>query len=837
MIFPRHRNIEIQSPRGLSDEEVRVLQKEFGKNVFRPDSRNRQLKLLWKIIREPMFLLLVIACALYFILGQTAEGIMMAITMLIVSAISVFQDTRSARALDALKEYIEPKIKVIRNSQEKTVDARELVPGDIIIMEEGMKVPADAVILDANDLIVNESIITGESVPVSKGETEQNSFLFQGSTIEGGKCTARVSATGNNTTLGKIGKAVSGYSYPKTHLQVQVNRFVKKLALFGLGGFLVILSVNYLHYQDLVTSLLFALTLAMSAVPEEIPVAFSSFMALGAFKMGKFGIISRQPQVIENLGAVTVLCLDKTGTITENRMEVKILYDHISGTVFEDLGDPYLLNNELLLYATLASESNPFDSMEKAIVEAYKKCTTDNRYSLYKMVHEYPLAGKPPMMTHVYNSGDHSEYIIAAKGAPEKICSVCKLDPATAKGIEALISEFGKKGYRVMGVAGATYFENTFPISQDDFNWNFKGLLALYDPPRQNAKEVLRQIRQAGINIKLITGDFSETAITISQQVGLDTGAGHIDGEQVMRMNEKELSKIANDISVFTRMYPEAKLKVINTLKANGEIVAMTGDGINDAAALKAADIGIAMGRKGTETARRASDIILSDDDLEKIPLAISEGRKILNNLRKGIRYIISIHIPIILIASLPVILGWTYPNIFTPVHVIFLELVMGPTCSVFFENEPVEQNLMALPPRKRKTGLFKPVELLVSIVQGLAITAGVLILYHEFMKGYSLEKTRTIVFTTLVCSNIFLTFSARSFTKTIYHTIRYKNNLAPLVLIISIVFLLLFQFVSGVRNLFGMTFLSLPEFFLCLAVALATVAWFELYKWITGSK
>ena len=828
---------DTDQPIGLSTAEVSSQQKRYGKNIFTYESQHRIFRLLFDVFREPMFILLIVACVLYFVLGEVSEGVMMAITMVIVAAISIYQDVKSSNAIDALRQYAEPKVKVIRNGKGQVISSEELVPGDIIVLEEGMKVPADSTVIQSNDFTVNESVITGESVPVAKNKMEKFNVLYQGCTVESGKCLAKVEATGNMTMLGRIGKAVSGYSYPKTLLQAQVNRFVRRLALFGLIGFLVILFVNYYHYRAFATSLLFALTLAMSAIPEEIPVAFSSFMALGAYRMSKLGIISRQPQIIENLGSVTVLCLDKTGTITENKMLLKSIYDFESDSVI-DIEDSNLPSDRLLLLAALASESNPFDSMEKAIGDAYQTHVINKTYNGYKMIYEYPLEGLPPMMTHVYRSVDHDAIVVAAKGAAERILRVCKLSPETIKKVMNQVHEFAINGYRVLGVSGAAHSQPEFPAMQDDFSWNFIGLLALYDPPKKNARETLKKIANAGIKVKLLTGDFSETALNISRQVGIDTGATAVNGENVMTMNDEEVRHVVQHASVFTRMFPEAKLKVINALKANGEIVAMSGDGINDAPALKAADIGVAMGGKGTETARRASDLIITDDDLEKMAIAIREGRKTFNNLLKSIRYIISIHIPIILTASLPLLFGWTYPNIFTPIHVIFLELIMGPTCSIFFESEPAEKNLMLSPPRGRTQGLFTGEEIMIAIAQGLTITTGVLILYHVFMTQHnSIEETRTIVFTTLILSNVFLTFVSRSFTRTLYYTTAYRNNLAPWIIIISSIFLVLLQFVPPIRHLFQTTTLTLNEFLLCFAIAFVTVMWFEIYKWIRGDQ
>ena len=818
---------------GLSSIDVPALRKQYGSNIFRSTVSHRMLRILWDIVREPMFILLAVACILYFILDSDAEGFMMAAAILVVVMISIFQETRSARALHSLKQYTEPKVKVIRDNVERVIQVWELVPGDIIMLEEGLKVPADAEIIQSNDLTVDESIITGESLAVDKTALPGQNFLYHGATLNSGKCIARVTRTGNATVLGRIGKSIEGYSANKTVLQVDVNRFVKRLALFGLAGFVIIFAINYFHYREWTTSLLFALTLAMSAVPEEIPVAYSSFMALGAYKMSTLGIISRQPQVIENLGAINVICLDKTGTITENKMQVKTLY-HYNNDSISDFDPTLPKNDPVLFYAMLASETNPFDPMEKAIWQAYLLNSGIGEQQM-DMIHEYPLQGSPPMMTHVYRI--KHQVIVAAKGGAERILHVCRLPGEKKDKILGLVHQLSSKGYRVLGVANAMHTEHTFPLLQDEFNWQFTGLISLHDPPKKNAQGMLKEIYEARIDVKMVTGDHPGTAVNIAEQTGIHP-LKFITGDEVMKIDEADLQAIAGSTAVYARMYPDAKLKLVKALKANGDIVAMTGDGVNDGPALKAADIGIAMGKKGTETARRAADLVLTDDDLGKIILAIRQGRKIFSNLVKAIRYIISIHIPIILTASLPLILGWKYPNIFSPLHVIFLELIMAPTCSIFFEKEPVELNAMQNGPRDRTKGLFTTSELIIAIIQGLVITATVLILYYVFMqKSSTIEETRTIVFTTLILSNVFLTFTNRSITKTIFYTIRYKNILAPFIIVISAGFLYLLHFSSPVRTLFQLAPISPKVFWTCFAMAFLGVMWFEIYKLIRTKK
>lgn len=821
--------IHIENIKGLDEQEIPGLQKQFGKNIFKKSKPGTFFKIVTDIVKEPMLILLAIACSVYFILGENNEGFMMAAAIVFVTTISLYQESKSAKALKALKQFTQPTVTVIRGGIEKSITTEDLLPGDIMILEEGNKIPADAELIQGNDLSVNESILTGESLPVEKILSEGQNSLFQGTTINSGRCVARVISIGSQTILGKLGKAVSKYNSPKTLLQKQIGKFVQRLFFFGLTAFMLIWIINYLKTGSLIQSLLFGLTLAMAAVPEEIPVAFSSFMALGAYQMSKLGIISRQPQTIENLGAVTVICLDKTGTITENKMEVKMIYDFEKDKLFEVGTTSLHQKSNVLKYAMLASESNPFDSMEKAIHEAYKRFAGDRMGSL-KQVYEYPLEGRPPMMTHIYQ---HENFqIVASKGAAERILNVCKIHDDTRTKIMVYINDLASKGYRVLGVASSVHMDGELPFKQDAFNWKFEGLISLYDPPKKNVSKVFQEFYQAGIHLKVLTGDYPETVVNIAEQIGMRGYQKYYSGNDVMRMGDQELKNAVQEVNIFARMFPEAKLKVIEAIKAKGEIVAMTGDGVNDGPALKSADIGIAMGKKGTEIARQASDLILIDDNIEKISEAILQGRKIFTNLKKAIRYIISIHIPIILTAALPLLFGWKYPNIFTPIHVIFLELIMGPTCSIFFEREPVEKNIMLQMPRNRNAGLFEESELLISIIQGIIITVGVLTLYFFYMRaGYSIEQIRTIVFTTLIISNIFLTFTNRSFRENITKTIFYQNNLIGWVLIISVLFLTLILLVPFFNQLFLLSPISSINFWICAGVGFASVMWFEIGK------
>ena len=811
---------------GLRNEDLAELEARFGKNVYHIEKPRSWLHMIRDIVFEPMFILLLVAALLYFFLREMSEGIMVIIAMLFVAGIALYQDVRSTNALAALKRFTPQQVTVIRSDEMKQIPSENLLPGDLIILEEGDTVPADGHVVRCNDFTIDESIVTGESFAVEKKVLPSQDLVYQGTTVNSGKAYAIVSSIGNDTVLGKVGQAIHPYMPAKTILQQQVNKFVRKLAYFGGLAFLIISVINYLNGQALLQSILFGLTLAMAAIPEEIPVAFSSFMALGAWKMSRIGIITRQPHTIENLGSVNVVCLDKTGTVTENKMTV------VSGF---DLGDniPMPVNavrERLIGYAMLASESEPFDAMEKAIHEAYQKFASGNNFYSFRQIYEYPLQGSPPMMTHIFEK--ETEKIIAAKGAPERIMKVCKMNPASVEKIMNLINDETRKGYRVIAVASGTWDYEHFPDNQDDFKWQFEGVIALYDPPRKNADQIISSFYDAKIEVKLITGDYPLTAINIAGQIGIKNHERYLTGNDVMQMSIKDLQETVRDITIFARMFPDAKLKVINAIKANGDIVAMSGDGVNDAPALQAAHVGIALGKRGTEMARRAADLVLTDDNLSRIIDAICHGRTILSNLKKAIRYIVSIHIPIILAASLPLLLGWRFPTIFSPIHIIFLELIMGPTCSIFFEREPVEKSVMNLPPRIGSSSLFRKDELLISIIQGLVITAGVLWPYYTVATAnFSLEEVRTLVFTTMLFSNIFLTFSNRSFTETFVKTMYFKNNLTLWVILISLAFILSIHFISPIRNIFGLVSVSVGRFFMCILIAFISVAWFEVYK------
>ena len=817
---------------GLSTEEVVRSREEHGSNIAEYKKENGLTDALKALAKEPMVILLLIAASIYFISGQTGDGIFLASAIVFVAGISLYQDSRSRNALDKLKTLTQPNCKVIRNGQIQEIKSDDLVIGDSLIVEEGAFIAADGIVVHSNDFSVNESVLTGESLAVYKDKGKDDNLIFQGTTVVSGLAITTITAIGNQTKLGKIGISLEGIKEEKTPLELQIGNFVKLMVVAGTVVFLVVWALNYVQSKNILDSLLKALTLAMSILPEEIPVAFTTFMALGAWRLMRMGIVVKQMKTVETLGSATVICTDKTGTLTENKMSLAKLFVLASGKISDPEGMLSADEKNLIALAMWSSEPIPFDPMEIALHKAYARLGSPDARPGYRMAYEYPLGGKPPMMTHIFEDTT-GHRIIAAKGAPEALIRVSGLSPMEVKQVEEAIKALAGEGYRVLGVGEAVFDGNNFPAEQQSLTFKFKGLVAFYDPPKKNIQSVLESFYAAGITVKIVTGDNAATTAAIARQVRFTGSDKTISGDELMKLNDEELKEKVLSTQIFTRMFPDAKLKIIRALKAQNEVVAMTGDGINDGPALKAAHIGIAMGKKGTEIAKQAASLILADDDLSRMVEAIAMGRKIYDNLKKAIQYIISIHIPIILTVFIPLVLGWIYPNIFSPIHIVFLELIMGPTCSIVYENEPMEKNTMLQKPRPFTTTFFSWRELTTSIVQGLAITAGTLSAYQlAVSKGYSETSTRTMVFTVLITANIFLTLVNRSFHYSVLSTMRYKNNLFPMIIGITLLVSGLLIYLKPLADFFQFEALTLFQIQTCVGIGLSSVIWFEAVKW-----
>lgn len=817
--------------KGLTEAEVEISRKKYGYNTLGQVQTETWLHMLFSILKEPMLILLICVSFIYILTGDYGEALFMIAAILAVTAISFYQDNRSKKALKELEKLNEPLSKVIRNSEIIEIPTFEIVVGDLCITEEGNLINADGIIVHSNDFSVNESSLTGESFSVFKDSHSEDNHVYSGTVTVSGLAVFKAEHIGKESKVGKIGQSILTIKEEPSPLQIQIQKFVKGMAVIGVIVFLAVCIFSFIKTGKLLDSLLNGLTLAMSVLPEEIPVAFTTFMALGAWKLMRSGVIIKRSSIVETLGSVTVICTDKTGTITENAMQLKYVYDYHSDRNYEEREFQSETLNELIQYAMWSSEPVPFDPMEITLHKTYEQTQhIDNRKN-FKLFHEYPLEGKPPMMTHVFEN-EQKKRIIAAKGAPEAIINVSVLSEDEKDKLRKVVKNFAEQGYRILGVGKSDFEGDNFPDKQQDIKFEFLGFTVFYDPPKKEIQNVLQKIYDAGIKVKVITGDNADTTRAIASQAGIKNTAAAINGSDIASVSEEELMKLSEDTTLFTRMFPEAKLKVITALKKDGHVVAMLGDGVNDGPALKAAHIGVAMGNKGTEIAKSAAALVITNDDLEKLVIGIAAGRRIYANIKKAVQYIISIHIPIILTVSLPLFLGWIFPDIFTPVHVIFLELVMGPTCSIVYENEPLEKNAMKKPPRHLTDTFLNWKELAISIIQGLVITAGILWIYqYAVYHGSDETKTRAFVFTTLIFANILLSLVNRSFYYSILESFKNRNFLLAGISFLVLVLLFVILYVNPVSTFFSVSSLTIQELGLALLTAAVSVLWFEIYK------
>lgn len=783
------------------------------------------LKIIKSVVTEPMFILLVLTAVVYLILGEMTEAMTIVLALIFVAGIDVYQNFKSKRAVKALNKITSSNAKVIRSGVTQEITTGEIVKNDIIVCEEGTVIPADATLILSFDFAVNEAIVSGESASVFKTEGDE---ILQGTLVVSGYCYARVTSTGKNTTLSAIGQLVREAGHSASPLQIKVGRFVRTMVIFGSMAFLFVWVFHAWESGSIIEGLLHGLAMAMSVLPEELPVALSTFMALGAYRLMKVGIIAKSPQTVETLGSATVICVDKTGTLTQNLMQVAHIYEWKSEKeiLYTHGGE----ESEVLEYAMWASEKAPFDPMEKSIHTQYGRHTSNDQRDDFKMVKEFPLSGKPPVMTHIFEN--HEGYRkIACKGSLEGVVRMCHMSHEEVDIILKKGQEYASLGFRVLGVSSGQVSGDTLPDTPDDIHFTFVGLITFYDPPDKNMASVIQKFREAGVRVVMITGDYPETAKAVAQMTGIHSDIIKT-GAELDSLDEKQWAEVVASTDVFARISPELKLKIIEALKNNGEIVAMTGDGVNDAPALKSAHIGIAMGKRGTEVAKEAAGLILAQDNLSKMVDAIFLGRRIYENLRKAFRYIISIHIPIILLVTLPIFLGWLPAMLFAPVHVIFLELIMGPTCSIIYENEPYDEKYLTRPSQSSNDRLFNPSELRITILQGLVITMGCLLAgYFAFNEGKNNESVRAYIFSTLIFSNIFLTLVNRSFRKHIWLTIQRKNNLIPIIIAISVSLLLMIHHIPFLNRIFMIQPLSLAELSVPLLLGAVSTLWIEFFK------
>jgi len=778
------------------------------------------------------------------LLGDLQEGIMLLSFVFVIMGIEFYQEKKTEKALDALRELASPRALVIRNGVEIRIPGREVVTGDILILQEGDRVPADATVLSSVNLLADESLLTGESVPVRKLDWDGKNmgsvpggddlpFVYSGSMMVQGSGIAKVSATGINTEIGKIGKAIGDVTEEPTRLKKEMGKLVKRLAITGFILCLLVIAVYTLTRGDLLKGFLAGITLAMAMLPEEFPVVLTIFLALGAWRMSKKHVLTRKPSAIETLGSATVLCTDKTGTLTLNKMTVRQLFN----------GTDYFLTgkeNELpetfhmvVEYGILASQAKPFDPMEKAITrlgEQYLQGTEHLNHE-WEMIHEYPLSRELLAMSRVFSDHHSGKRSIAAKGAPEAIFDLCHLPDEIRQKHAGAIEDMAKKGLRVLGVAWARIISHDLPDDQHDFDFEFLGLIGLSDPIRPEVSDAVAKCHRAGIRVIMITGDYPVTAMNIAKEVGLKNHDKCITGQELKLMTEEELCSRIRSINVFARVIPEQKLFIVNALKKNGEIVAMTGDGINDAPALKAAHIGIAMGEKGTDVAREAASLVLLDDNFSSIVAGNAMGRRIFDNLQKALGYIFAIHVPIAGLSLIPILL-MNLPLILWPVHIVFLELIIDPACSMIFEAEKEEKNVMDRPPRDINERFFGFKKIFISCMQGVGILAFVMGIYlFSYFTGHTEGQIRAMSFMTLIVANISVIMSNRSWTRSIFELLTIRNKAAGWVIGGAILFMILIMNIPFFLQLFQFAKIGLVDTMICIAAGLLTITWFEIYK------
>jgi Ca2+-transporting ATPase len=817
---------------GLSSEEAAKRLRADGPNTL-PSSKPRNFfSIAFGVVKEPMFILLVGCGTLYLIMGDLEGGLMLLGFVFVIMGIEFFQEKKTEKALDALKDMASPRALVFRDGREIRIAGVEVVNDDIIILQEGDRVPADATVIRSVSLLADESLLTGEPVPVRKNEWDNIEKSIQ----PGGDDLPFVySGTGINTEIGKIGKALEGVKEEPTRLQQEMSSLVKKVTIIAAILCVLVIIGFTLTRGSLVNGFLAGITLAMAMLPEEFPVILTVFMALGAWRMSKKRVLTRKPSAIETLGTATVLCTDKTGTLTQNKMTVAALYN---GNDFQAVGKDQDFDDnfhEIIEFGILSSQLNPFDPMEKAITnmgEMFLK-GSEHIHLNWEMVKEYPLSKELLAMSRVFSLKGKPDKIIAAKGAPEAIFDLCHISEKNKIRYSLAVEKLAAEGLRVIGVAKAKVNTKGLPDIQHDFDFDFIGLIGLSDPIRANVKQSVSECYSAGIRVIMITGDYPVTAKHIAMEIGLENHNNCITGKELQDMSDEELCEKIKTVNVFARVVPEQKLKIVNALKKNGEIVAMTGDGINDAPALKSANIGIAMGEKGTDVAREASSLVLMDDNFSSIVGAIKMGRRIFDNLQKAFGYVFAIHVPIAGLSLIPIIIG-DFPLILWPVHIVFLELIIDPACSVIFEAEKEEPNAMSRPPKRSDEPFFAGRKILFSCLQGIGILSITLAIYLLALKaGYAAGEVRAMAFTTLIVSNIAVILTNRSWTENIFRIIVTPNKAVIWVVGGAVFFLILILNVQFFLNLFQFQRLSLFNIAICVLAGLMTITWFEIYKLI----
>jgi P-type Ca2+ transporter type 2C len=857
-------SVDLNPVAGLSDREAIAKLNRDGYNELPSAQARSLLSIAWESIQDPIFLLLVGGGIIYWILGDLQEALILLGFVVFLTAISLYQEGKTEHALEALRDLSSPRALVIRDGKRKRIAGREVVRDDILMLAEGDRVPADAIVLSCTNLSTDESLLTGESLPVRKiaavGDVEmarpggdELPFVYSGTLVVQGQGIVKVRSIGTQTEMGKIGNALQKVPPEVTPLQREMNRLVSRLFGIALALCVAIVIIYGATTGDWLKGVLAGITLAMAILPNEFPVVVTIFLALGAWRISQNHVLARRTSAVETVGSATVLCVDKTGTLTLNQMAVQQLfaYNHPENPQPYDLGLHSQVPlpeavHELVEFCILASQRDPFDPMEKAFKELgnYSLAGTEHLHNDWQLLREYPLSPQLLAMSHVWQSADRKLYEIAAKGAPEAIADLCHFTPEQQKILTTQVSEMAAQGLRVLGVAKASLLDapppflpphplltpEHLPDKQHDFPFQFLGLVGLSDPVRPTVAAAIQECHTAGIRVVMITGDYPETAQSIARQVGLLQTGDTITGAELDRMSDTELQQRIENTSIFARAVPEQKLRIVNALKDKGEVVAMTGDGVNDAPALKAAQIGIAMGQRGTDVARESAALVLLDDDFSSIVQAVKLGRRIFDNLRKAMSYLIAIHIPIAGMSLIPVL--FKLPLVLLPIHVAFLHLIIDPACSIVLEAEPAEANVMKRPPRNPKEPLFGKKTLGLAMLQGGGILIIVLTVFAiaTYRQQGELD-IRALTFTTLIVANLGLILSESSTSRLSLKILKSPNPALWWVIGGGVFFMAIVLYVPFLRDLFSFSFLHPIDLAICFGGGLISLLWFELLK------
>jgi P-type Ca2+ transporter type 2C len=866
---------------GLSEPEANGLPsataiarlKRDGYNELPSSGSRSLLAIAWDIVQDPIFLLLVGGGIIYWVLGDLQEALILLGFVFFIMGIGLYQEGKTEHALEALRDLSSPRALVVRDGERKRIAGREVVQGDIVVLAEGDRVPADAIVLACSNLSTDESLLTGESLPVRKvvsttlnnlaaGDSVKMArpggddlpFVYSGTLVVQGQGVAQVQAIGAQTEMGKIGNALQTMKPELTPLQREMNRLVGRLFGIALALCVAIVVVYGLTRGDWLKGVLAGITLAMAILPNEFPVVVTIFLALGAWRISQNHVLARRAAAVETIGAATVLCVDKTGTLTLNQMAVQQLCAYEDPDNQADSAHAYDLSlhtreplpemvHPLVEFCILASQRDPFDPMEKAFKQLGDRYLThtEHLHNDWQLLREYPLSPQLLAMSHVWQSADGKQYEIAAKGAPEAIADLCHFTSQQQQTLAAQVSDMAAQGLRVLGVAKASLLDapppflpphpslnpSHLPDQQHDFPFQFLGLVGLSDPVRPTVAAAVQECYTAGIRVVMITGDYPGTAQAIARQIGLMQMGAVMTGAELDHMSDAELQERIPSTNIFARAVPEQKLRLVNALKAQGEVVAMTGDGVNDAPALKAAQIGIAMGQRGTDVARESAALVLLDDDFSSIVQAVKLGRRIFDNLRKAMSYLLAIHIPIAGMSLIPVL--FKLPLVLLPIHVAFLHLIIDPACSIVLEAEPAEATVMQRPPRNPKEPLFGKKTVGLAILQGSGIL--VIVFVVTLHRGQGELDARALTFTTLILANLGLILSESSTDRLSPKILRSPNAALRWVIGGGLFFLAIVLYVPFLRQLFSFSFLHPIDLAICLGGGAIGLLWFEQLK------